>query len=296
MKNNHFWDQLGVVASKPLFVIAGTKVTLWSIGIFVVILVLARLLSAGMQRGMRRALAKKFAKREGALAALLRLSHYLVLLAGFTIALQTIGINISTLFTAGAIFAVAIGFAMQNIVQNFVSGVILLVERSIKPGDILEVNGTVVKVVDMGIRTTLVRTWKEEELILPNSTLSQGAVKNYTLHDSFYRLGVTVGVSYRSDMQKVMNVLEDVARSMEWALVDPPPRVLLLDFGNSSVDFGVYVHVDNPWRQRVLMSELRKAVWFALQKAGITIAYPQLDLHLDPEVTLALQGKNNAHA
>jgi len=100
---------------------------------------------------------------------------------------------------------------MQNVVQNFVAGVILLLERSIKPGDILEVEGLVVKVIDMGIRTTVVRTWKEEELIMPNSIFSQSPVKNYTLRDNEFRLGVVVGVSYDSDMKKVIEASMAVA-------------------------------------------------------------------------------------
>ncbi|MBT8356442.1 MAG: mechanosensitive ion channel, partial [Deltaproteobacteria bacterium] len=204
------------------------------------------------------------------------------------IGLQTIGINLSALFAAGAVFAIAIGFAMQNVVQNFVAGVILLLERSIKPGDILEVEGTVVKVITMGIRTTVVRTWKEEELIMPNSIFSQSTVKNYTLRDNEFRLGVVVGVSYGSDMKKVIEVLEKTAADLPWRLPEPEPRVLLQEFGNSSVDFGVYINIDEPWSQRIYKADLRKKIWFAFKKANITIAFPQLDVHLDPPVSEAI--------
>lgn len=273
---------------KPLFTISGTAVTLFSLFIFLVIVIVSIALSLVLQRGLKKALAHKFVKQEGTLAAFLRLIHYTVVIIGFGVALQTIGINLSALFAAGAVFAIAIGFAMQNVVQNFVAGVILLLERSIKPGDILEIEGTVVKVIDMGIRTTVVRTWRDEELIMPNSIFSQSTVKNYTLRDNEFRLGVVVGVSYGSDMQKVIKVLEETAIKIPWRLPAPEPRVLLQEFGNSSVDFGVYVSIDEPWRQRVLMSELRKAIWFAFKEADITIAFPQLDLHLDQPVTEAI--------
>lgn len=233
-------------------------------------------------------LSHRFDIREGTLEALLRLMHYTIVLVGFGIGLQTIGINLSALFAAGAVFAIAIGFAMQNVVQNFVSGVLLLLERTIKPGDILEVEGTVVKVIDMRIRTTVVRTWKEEELIMPNSIFSQSTVKNYTLRDNEFRLGVVVGVTYGSDMKKVIDVLEQTARDIPWRLPDPEPRILMQDFGTSSVDFGVYVSIDNPWMQRIYMSDLRKEIWFAFKDANITIAFPQLDVHLDPPVTKAI--------
>lgn len=274
--------------TKPLFTISGTQANLFSILIFLLIIILAFSLSFILQRGLKRALIHHFDKKEGTLAALLRLLHYSIVFIGFGIGLQAIGINLSALFAAGAVFAIAIGFAMQNVAQNFVSGVILLLERTIKPGDILEVEGTVVKVIDMGIRTTVVRTWKEEELIMPNSIFSQTTVKNYTLRDNEFRLGVVVGVTYSSDMEKVIEVLENTARDVPWRLPQPEPRVLLQEFGSSSVDFGVFVNIDDPWKQRIYMSDLRKDIWFAFKKANITIAFPQLDVHLDPPVTEAI--------
>lgn len=285
---NNFFPQFEKFYTRPLFTISGTEVTFFSITIFILIIIVSLAVSFVLQRGFKKALAHKFVKNEGTLAALLRLLHYSIFIIGFGIGLQTIGINISALFAAGAVFAIAIGFAMQNVVQNFVSGVILLLERSIKPGDILEVEGTVVKVIDMGIRTTVVRTWKEEELIMPNSIFSQSTVKNYTLRDNEFRLGVVVGVSYDSDMKKVIEVLEKTAKNVSWRLPEPEPRVLLQEFGNSSVDFGVYLNIDEPWKQRVYMSELRKDIWFAFKEANITIAFPQLDVHLDPPVTEAI--------
>ncbi|MBW2466791.1 MAG: mechanosensitive ion channel [Deltaproteobacteria bacterium] len=285
-----FFKHVAVLSSKPLFKLSGTEVTILSIFIFFVIIVVSISISGLLQRALKKALGQKFEKREGTLAALLRLVHYSIVIIGFGIALQTIGINISALFAAGAVFAIAIGFAMQNIVQNFVSGIILLVERTIKPGDILEIEGVIVKVIDMGIRTTIVRTWRDEELIMPNSIFSQSTVKNYTLRDNEFRLGVEVGVHYDSDMKKVIEVLEATARNIPWRLPEPEPRVLLQNFGDSAVVFGVYLNIDEPWKQRVFMSELRKAIWFALKDAGITIAFHQVDIHFDSPVTEALAG------
>jgi small-conductance mechanosensitive channel len=276
--------------SKPLFTLSGTEVTLLSIFIFFFIICISIALSFVLQRTLKKALTHRFENQKGTLAAFLRLIHYAVIIIGFGIGLQTIGINLSALFAAGAVFAIAIGFAMQNIVQNFVAGIILLVERTIKPGDILEIEGNVVRVVDMGIRTTIVRTWRDEELIMPNSIFSQSAVKNFTLRDNEFRLGITVGVEYRSDMKKVIEVLEKTARDIPWRLPEPEPRILLMDFGDSAVIFAVYVNIDDPWKQRIYMSELRKAVWFAFKEAEITIAFHQVDIHFDPPVTEALTG------
>jgi small-conductance mechanosensitive channel len=276
--------------SRPLFKLSGTEVTLFSLVIFFFVISFSVALSFILQRALKRTLAHRFERQEGTLAAILRLIHYSIVIIGFGIGLQTIGINISALFAAGAVFAIAIGFAMQNIVQNFVSGIILLIERTIKPGDILEIEGTVVKVMDMGIRTTVVRTWREEDLIMPNSIFAQSTVKNYTLNDDEFRLGINVGVAYESDMRKVIEVLETTARDVTWRQPLPEPRVLLQDFGDSAVIFGVYVNVNDPWRQRVYMSDLRQAVWFAFKEAGITIAFHQVDIHFDPPVTEAFKG------
>jgi small-conductance mechanosensitive channel len=108
------------------------------------------------------------------------------------------------------------------------------------------------------------------------------------MHDEQYRLGVTVGVTYGSDMKLVKEVLFETASSMPWRLPSPEPRVLLVEFGSSSVDFSVFLTVSDPWKQRLYMAELREAIWFAFKHAGITIAFPQLDVHFDPSVEQSL--------
>jgi len=294
MDFKEFFSQLAELSVKPLFKIAETEVSLVSIFLFFFTILVSFAISALFQRGLQRSLAQRFKDKKGTLAAILRLVHYTVLVIGFGVALQTVGINLSTLFAAGAIFAIAMGFAMQNVVQNFVAGIILLVERTIKPGDIIEVEGTVVKVIDMGIRTTVVRTWREEDLIMPNSVFSQSTVKNYTLRDNEFRLGVEVGVTYDSDMEKVMEVLEKTAREVPWRFKDIDPKVLLVDFGDSAVIFGIYLNINDPWKQRIYMSDLRKAIWFAFKKENIVIAFNQMDVHFDPPVTDAIASLRKA--
>jgi small-conductance mechanosensitive channel len=145
-----------------------------------------------------------------------------------------------------------------------------------------------VKVVDMGIRATVARTLNEEEIIVPNSILVQSMVKNHTLRDSLYRLRVEVGVVYGSDMKLVMEVLQRTAREATWRVKDRAPLVHLTAFGSSSVDFQVSVWVDDPWIVLRRKSELHQAIWWALKDAGVVIAFPQLDVHFDPEVGGAL--------
>ena len=217
---------------------------------------------------------------EGALQTFLRLVHYAIMVVAVFWALELVGIRVRTLFTAGAVVAVALGFALQNILQNFVSGLLLLAERSITPTDVLEVDGRMVRVVDMRIRSTIARTWDDEELIIPNSVLVQSTVKNFTLRDTAYRIRSRVGVSYESDVDRVIEVLKMAASTVEERDPLREPVAFLFEFGDSSIVFDVSLWVDDPWLKMGARSKLNVAVWRGLKEAGITIAFPQLDLHI----------------
>ena len=274
----------------PLFEISGTTVTVATLISFAVIVIVTFVLASLMQRGVARAFSKKGQEDVGTTAVASRLVRYLILIGGLGIGLHTLGINLTALFAAGAVLAVAIGFAMQNISQNFVSGVILLLERAIKPGDVLQVDGRMVRVRDMGIRATIARTLDEEDIIIPNSNLVAVAVTNYTLQDSLYRLRTVVGVVYSSDMALVRRVLEKTAGELEWRSRQHEPRILLKEFADSSVNFEVSVWIDEPWSMQRLRDRLNEAVWWALKEAGVVIAFPQVDVHFDPPVVEALGG------
>ena len=273
-----------------LFDLGETPITVGTVVIMVAVLLAALLVSWLVTRTIRKAFKFRGVEDEGTVGVVTRLTHYLILGAGLFVALRVAGIDLSALFAAGAIFAVALGFAMQNITANFVSGVILLSERAIKPGDVLNVEGKLVRVRDMGIRATIVRTLDDEDLIIPNSVLVQSTVTNHTFRDNMMRLRVPVGVIYGSDMRLVQQVLHDTAEKIPWRSTEKEPVVLLVDFGNSSVDFEVSVWIEDPWKSRWGRSDLRQAIWWALKDAGITIAFPQLDLHLDEPVVESLQG------
>ena len=272
-----------------LFDLAGTPITVATLVTFGIIILFTLVISRISEKATVRAFKIRKVTDEGTVGVAQRLVHYLVLVVGMAVALQTIGINLTALFAAGALFAVALGFAMQNIVQNFVSGVILLVERSIKPGDILKVEGARVKVVRMGIRATVVRTLADEDMILPNSVLVQNSVTNYTFRDRHYRLSAMVGVVYSSDMALVRKTLEKVAAEIPWRVNSFEPRILLRQFGSSSVDFAVSVWIDDPWRAGQRLSDLQEAIWWALKEVGITIAFPQVDVHFDQPVMSSLE-------
>ncbi len=274
-----------------LFRLGQTKVTLVTLITMAFVILVTLVVSRLMRAALRRALERRGVESgSGGVGVASRLLHYSIVMVGLVVAFENAGIRLDALLAAGAVFAVGIGLAMQNIAQNFVSGVILLVERTIKPGDVLEVQGVMVRVVEMGIRATLVRSRDEEDMIVPNSTLVQSTVKNYTLRDDLYRIRVTVGVTYDSDLALVRRTLEQVAEALADRAGERDPIVLLADFGSSSVDYQVSVWTHDAWERAPLASALREAIWQAFKQQGIVIAFPQVDVHLDRPVIDALGG------
>jgi small-conductance mechanosensitive channel len=277
----------------PLFKIRGVEVSIATVLLAVVIVVATLWISRLLRRAVRRLFVARGTTDEGTIGVASRLVHYTVLFIGLGIGLNTLGIDLTALFAAGALFAVAIGFAMQNLTANFVSGVILLLERAIKPGDVLEVEGRMVRVLEMGIRATIARTLDEEGIVIPNALLVQSTVVNYTLRDRLHRLRAVVGVVYAADMKLVRTTLEKAAAALTWR-DEREPQILLTQFADSSVNFEVSVWIDDPWSRRRRLSQLNETIWWALKDAGIVIAFPQLDVHFDPPVVESLSGLKRA--
>ncbi len=216
----------------------------------------------------------------GVPASISILTNYTILAIGFLIALTAAGIEWSKFALLAGAFGVGIGFGLQNVVNNFISGLILIFERPVKVGDTVEVGILKGIVKRIGIRSSTVRTFDGAEVIVPNGTLIQSEVTNWTLSDQLRRIEVKVGVSYGSDPNQVLKILKKVADDHEGALEYPAPMVLFLGFGESSLDFSLRVWTsdfDN-WIQ--FSSEISLQVHNALKEAGIEIPFPQRDLHL----------------
>ena len=210
-----------------------------------------------------------------------RISRFFLWTLGILIALHVVGVNLSSLFTTSGLLAVALGLSLKSILENYVGGLIIKSDDSIKHGDVLDIDGQMVRVKSIGIRATVVRTKDDSDILIPNSLLVQGKIGNYTHRDSVCRLWTSVGVSYSSDLKQVREVLEEVCRNFDGLSARHTPVVLLSDFGNSSVNYQVFLWIEDPWNSRLIKSKLNEAVWWALKAAGIEIAFPQLDVHLD---------------
>lgn len=274
-------DGLRALGGLELLHLGSLKVTLSSALLFTAALAFAWWGSQLAERGFKRAVALRGVKDDGGITVTGRLVHHAAMALGIGISLELLGFDLSALFAAGAIFAVGLGFAMQNIVENFVSGIILLMERSIKPSDVLHLDGEDVMVKQLGVRSTVVLTRDDEDVIVPNAIIVQAMVKNYNYTDSIVRVRAPIGVSYKADMALVERVLLEVGDASPHRHASRAAVVLLRGFGSSSVDWELSIWIDKPWTRPTALSDLNKAIWFALIEHKIEIPFPQLDLHLD---------------
>ena len=247
-----------------------------------------------LQRRIDRRLRQDSHNDEATIRTYKNIARFIVMVPGILIAVHVLGINLSSLFTTGGLFAVALAFAMKNMAENYVSGMMLRFERTIKPGDVLETEGAMVRVKSIGFRATIARTKDEKDLVIPNSQLVQDRVANYTYRDSVCRVETTVGVAYSSDLKKVREVLESVCGQFDWASSQHKPAVIMSGFGDSAVNFKIRVWIENPWDAGRRQALLNEAIWWGLKEAGIVIAYPQLDVHFDEAFTKAA-GLGRAH-
>jgi small-conductance mechanosensitive channel len=184
---------------------------------------------------------------------------------------------------AGGALAIGIGFGSQNILNNFISGLILLAERPIKVGDLIEVEGTFGQVERIGARSTSVKTFDNFHIIVPNSSFLESKVVNWTHTDKLVRISLVVGVAYGSPVRRVEEVLLEVVGEHERTVVPPDPVVLFEDFGDSALVFRAlfWIVMNRPMDQRKVLSDLRYRVDDRFREEGITIAFPQRDVHLD---------------
>ena len=214
----------------------------------------------------------------GVPAAITRLSHYAIVVVGVMIAATAAGLDFSRINLIVGALGVGIGFGLQNIVNNFVSGLILLFERPIRVGDKVQIGQTSGVVKDIGMRASVVRTWEGAEVIVPNANLISAEVINWTLSDERRRVDIPVGVAYGTDPGTVLGLLLSVAQHHPDVLNDPEPAALFLGFGDSSLDFELRAWTCADFVR--VGSELRVAISAALAEAGIEIPFPQRDLHL----------------
>jgi len=229
--------------------------------------------------------------------AISTLTHYTILFVGFLLAVFALGLDVNRFTVLAGAFGVGIGFGLQTMVNNFVSGIILLTEQPVQVGDTIELEGVWGEVQRIGIRSSTVRTWQGAEVIVPNAQLVSEQVTNWTLSDARRRLEIPVGVAYGTDPGLVISTIERVAQRHELVLSSPAPLVLFTNFGDSALEFELRCWTDIPDKYLSIKSSLLVGVEAALRDAGVTIPFPQRDLHLksiEPDVADGLAGRGGA--
>ena len=212
--------------------------------------------------------------------AISSLLNYAILALGFLLALGVLGLDLTKVTILASAFGVGIGFGLQSVVNNFVSGLILLFERPIHVGDIVEIGDLLGEVSRIGMRASTVRTWRGAEMIVPNAQLVTERVTNWTLSDRRRRIDLPVGVDYRSPPAKVVQVLEAVAREHPQVLKDPAPQAVFIAFGDSSISFELRAWTNRFERWPTIRTELAAAVYEALPAAGMTLPFPQQEVRI----------------
>jgi len=216
----------------------------------------------------------------GVPAAISFTAYYLILVFGFLLALSAAGFELSQFAILAGALGIGIGFGMQNLVNNFVSGLILIFERPIKLGDTIEFSSLRGQVLRIGIRSSTIRTWEGAEVIVPNGNLISSEVINWTLSDRKRRLKVSVGVAYGTDPNLVLGILTTIAKDHDDVLDDPEPMATFKGFGESSLDFELRYSIrefeDWVW----IKSEINLAILDGLNAAEIEITFAQRDLHM----------------
>jgi potassium efflux system protein len=219
----------------------------------------------------------------GAKDALVTISGYIGVALALLIALNIAGVTFTNFAIIAGALSVGIGFGLQNIVNNFVSGLILLFERPIKNGDWIIVGSTEGHVKKISIRSTQIQTFDRADIIVPNSELVSTQVTNWMLHDKIGRVRIPVGVAYGSDTEKVRQILNDVAMAHPKVIKDSPnykTSIFFLRFGDSSLDFELRCFIDDMDNALTVKSDLNFAVDKAFRENGVEIPFPQRDIHV----------------
>jgi len=272
----YIWDLLQV----HLFSIQDNPVTFLKLVIFLLLIVGFAMLASFVKRMLNNQILPRFVNDSGLRYTLARMSQYVIVVIGIFIAFQFLGIDLTGLAVIFGFLSVGIGFGLQNVTSNFISGLIVLFERPISVGDRVSVSDIEGDVQEINIRSTTVKTLDNISIIVPNSEFVSKNVINFSHGDPTYRLSIDVGVSYSSDLDKVLKALNEVAEEANAVLETPPHEVQLRNFGDSSWDMKLLVWVPDVKRRYQVLNQLNQAVVRKFAEYDIQIPFPQRDLHI----------------
>ena len=245
-----------------------------TIGVFLVFYVLARVFSHQLQ--------ENFLPKAGIKGSVRRLINSLVsfaiLFAGVYTSLAYIGINLSVLLVPLGALSIGLGLGLQTLASNYVAGVVILIEKTFRDGDLIDVDGVRGTVIETGLRATVVKTFNNTEVIIPNSNMISQKLENWTKTDTVVRVDATIGVAYGSNIQQVHEILRHQVAIHEAVLDDPEPRTFLIEFADSAVNFRVLYWVGEPGNRFSSLSEVLEGIYLEFEKQGVEIPFPQRDI------------------
>ena len=275
-----FWDKVREWANVELFELGDYQLTVKAIVLATAVLLLTRLFAMTIARFVLRPILRRRSVDMGRSYAVTQMILYIVYVVGVISAFSIVGIELSVLWGAAAALLVGIGLGLQQTFNDFVSGLILLVEGPVEVGNVVEVDGFIGRVVEIGLRTSKIRSRDDIMIIVPNSHLTNDNIVNWSHIRSPLRYHVTVGVAYGSDVDLVQRLLMQAASDHDDILERPAPRIMFQDFGASSLDFALYFYSQEPWRIEFVKSDVRFAIDRLFREHGVQIPFPQRDLWL----------------
>ncbi|MDI1317147.1 mechanosensitive ion channel domain-containing protein [Flavobacterium sp.] len=207
------------------------------------------------------------------------LTKYVIIIFAFIYGLRVVGFDVSVLLAGSAALLVGFGLGMQNLFSDYISGLIILIDSSIKVGDILDIDGLICQVQEINLRTTTVFTRDDKYIILPNTDLTRKHLINWTHSEITSRFEIAVGVDYNSDVDHVIKIMLEVASTFDKIKKDPETFVRLKEFGDSSLDFGIFFWSDEIFRIEKIKSDYRIALFKAFNDNKISIPFPQRVIH-----------------
>ena len=275
------------------------QVTMATLALALIIFATTLIAAKNLPGVLEIAVLQRLPLRPGSRYAITTLAQYIITAVGIIIAFGALGLRWSQIQWLVAALSVGLGFGLQEIVANFISGIILLFERPIRVGDTVTIGDLTGKVARIRIRATTIVDWDNKEIVVPNKNFITDRFVNWTLSDPIIRVKVPVGIAYGSDVTKALEIMTEVARAQNAVLTEPAPRALFLGFGNSSLDFEIQVYIRDMVERLQVVHEMHVAINARFKQDGVEIPFPQRDLHLrsiSPAARDALHGGDQGPA
>jgi small-conductance mechanosensitive channel len=273
------------ILEHPLFKIGDQTFTFISIIVFVIVLFLVIVISRLIRRILLKRIFPRNEVNEGVARSIARIINYIVLVIGFLIALNSAGINVSILFAGGAAIMVGIGFGLQNIANNFISGIIILFERPIKEGDFIEIAGKMGTVISISARSTKVKTNTGVMIIVPNSYLIEKEVINRSYVDKT-QIEIPVTISHNEDFEKVKEILLRLGNESPYSLSEFPPAVSFSEINELGILTKLWVWIKDQDMHAVMRSQINYRILQEFKKEGIKFPVPKREIYNDGRVSL----------